>query len=499
MKGNKLYSHTERIVSMKQRIIKPEAFFKATEEVKKGRVGMMESDAFEVLQEETFPLDSYEEPENFPHCCEYHSSLYKIGQDKYDSFPDCCEYHKKLKTARWFKKEDYSYLPLKLVKTLAYTWHCIEKNIDHENWHKEIADYVVYTKMSYGQLPDGFGSSIGESTYLYNLEKRLESDVELPVDKRQALLEMVKEFSAPVPESRMAKELPDLNILDGIYRDWLNVFPFELSFFQRLKPYFVKQRPLLNSISEPNLYTGYVAGQLKTQQGLLDWLLQATDIILKEINTLTLHEQGKLTNAESVQLELLLAERRQQVKQGYTNTSPDAKTRYRRILKAWLRDEKKFVKDLIPVLKAIQSKAANADLPGSNQKPDGQPSFSPEAADSFFEIVKSFFPAQLHDVLQSLLKANKRPKSKLLFKGNGNLLADALKQLFDAHLITGCSKSELQNWVMKHFQFQYRGDIKDFTARYLKDIISTDKDKCANPLINVFLDKEKGKYVIQQA
>lgn len=479
---------------MNIRIIDPEAFKKAGREVGAGRYGELSMSAMEIVQEETIPLEGYEEKENFPHCCEYHSSLYKIGQDYYDKFPNCCEEHHRLKTAKWFKKEDYSYLPLKLVRTLSYTWYCIEKSIHNENWYKEIGDYIVYTKESYGQLPNGYGNPIGKELYLENLVKGLESNAVvrggIPDEKRQVLLEMVKEFANPTPKEEI-REMPDLNVLNRTYREWLSVFPFEISFLQYLKPYFENQRPFIESMTEANLYNGMVGAKVISQEGLVNWLLTVTDSIIKEINTLNLHKRGELSDVANVQLELLLAERRQKLDEGYFNASPDAQTRYRRILKAWLKDEKKFIKDLKPLLQ-------DKPLPTSSEKASDTPIFNEQAATTFLEIVKDFFSKKHHTDLQELLNG-KKPKEKLLFLSNGNKLADAFKQLFEANFIVGCTKKVLERWILEHFEYKSRINKQCFKPSTLSDIISSDKNKCSNPLLNVTLDKATGKYYISQA
>lgn len=471
-------------------IYDPDAFLAAKMAVDSGRYGSIGSEAFEIRQQETQPLEGYEEPENFPGCCDYHRQLFEVGEKKYLEFPDCCEGHKKLNEAPWFRKENYSYLPLKLVKTIAYTWHCIEKNIYNDNWQKEIADYIVYTKESYGQFPKGYGGSLGKDVYLYNLERRLEADTELPAERREALLEMVKDFSKPQPENER-EDLPDLNKLVSIYREWLSFFPFELSFFKKLKAHFESQTPILENLSEPNIYTGLVGGKLKSESALVNWLVELTESILREVNTFKLHEQGELTDASGIQLELLLAQRRQKLEKGYSNASPDTQTRCRRIVKEWLKDEKKFLKELIPFLQ-------NKPLPSSGVKANALPIFTEQAITDFFEIVKDSFPKKQQPTLQALLKGRK-PKEKLLFQENGNKLADALKQLFEANLITGCQKKDLERWILDHFEYQSRGDIKSFKVRSLSDIISSNKDKCSNPLLNVTLDKTTGKYIISRA
>jgi hypothetical protein len=415
----------------------------------------------------------------------------------FDDFPDCCEGHRKLKSAPWFKKEEYSYLPLKLVRAVNYSWFCINKNIDSENWRKSIADYIQVTARSFGQFPDGFGNPLGTSAYLNYLAGSIESSATLSKEKQDSLLKIIDDQFNTSEEDQA--EIPDIAALDRTYSDWIKAFPFELSFFRHLKPHFDSMRPFVRKVEEPNMYSGLVAAKLTTVDELVKWLIEVTGAILTEINTLKLHETGKLTDTNALQLELLLAERRQKLKEGYFNSSPDASTRYRRILKNWFKDEKQFIKELVPLLKAVEANAEAKGLPDSDEHPGGNPVFSDLIVSDLLRILAHYFSAKHQGALDALLTKGQKPKTKLFFKGSGNALADAFKQLYEAKFIAGCSKKQLQNWIAAHFQYEHLGDKKNFTPRYLKDIISTDANKCASPLINIIRDKQTGLYKVQQS
>src|SRR5687767_12795366 len=138
----------------KCRVVQPEAFKKVLFEIGCGKARALASDAFEMVQTETKPVDDLVLAEDSPKCCSYHRSLYSIGKEALEKFPDCCEGHRKLKTATWFTKSNYNYLRDKLVRTAAYTLNCIEGNIEKDDWYKRINDYIAYTIGSYGQMPD---------------------------------------------------------------------------------------------------------------------------------------------------------------------------------------------------------------------------------------------------------------------------------------------------------------------------------------------------------
>lgn len=192
-------------------VINPEAFIKAIEDMqcRKTHIAQISSEDFEIKQYETQPLEGYEEPKGFPNCCEKHKAFLRIGAERFAEFPNCCEGHKKLNTAEWFRKENYSYMPMKLVNTLSYTWHCIAKCMNNPNWYKEITDYIEYTKGSFGQFPHDFGSPLGTELYLYNLERNIEAEDEIPAEKKESLLAFIKKYSEPVADV----EQTDINLL----------------------------------------------------------------------------------------------------------------------------------------------------------------------------------------------------------------------------------------------------------------------------------------------
>lgn len=289
-------------------IINVEAVLNAFEAVSCGKVyvAQISSKDFEIQQEETQPLEGYQAPEGFPNCCESHKQIFKIGIERFAAFPNCCAGHKKLNTAKWFKKENYFYLPEKLVTTIAYTWHCISKCIENPEWFKEITDYIEYTKGSYGQLPDGYGSPLGLELYLYNLERNIEAEKEIPLEKKDQLLAFIRKYHEPVKEV----EQTDLNLLIGKYKEWLKIFPFELSFLSHLKPYFERQMPIFSGKGETNIYTGLTGFKIKTKKELISFLVSATLTIIKEINTRQLFQKNLLNDAKEMQIEIVLAKRK---------------------------------------------------------------------------------------------------------------------------------------------------------------------------------------------
>ncbi|NRF40224.1 hypothetical protein [Pedobacter foliorum] len=115
----------------------------------------------------------------------------------------------------------------------------------------------------------------------------------------------------------------------------------------------------------------------------------------------------------------------------------------------------------------------------------GMPKFSEQFTSDFLQVMKSYFSETHHIQLTTLINTNTQPENQLIFRGNGNQLADAFKQLYEANLIAGCKKSDLEKWIAKHFLYA-TGDVpKEYTEGWLSSIISTDTKFCKSPIIEV--------------
>lgn len=120
----------------------------------------------------------------------------------------------------------------------------------------------------------------------------------------------------------------------------------------------------------------------------------------------------------------------------------------------------------------------------------GLPKFNKQFTDDFLQLMKTYFSEVHHTQLSDLINTDVQLENQLIFKGNGNQLADAFKQLYEANLIVGCNKSDLEKWIAKHFLYA-TGDVpKEYTEGWLSSIISTDTKYCKSPILEVRI-KEK--------
>ncbi len=92
------------------------------------------------------------------------------------------------------------------------------------------------------------------------------------------------------------------------------------------------------------------------------------------------------------------------------------------------------------------------------------PVFKEGIAEEFFNLVKEYFAVEKNEKIKNLITSNVSPSEAFIFNGPGNQLADASKQLFDANLIVGCSKAELESWIQENFQYRDKGKIKSYVT-----------------------------------
>ncbi|GAB3018973.1 hypothetical protein [Spirosoma pulveris] len=109
-----------------------------------------------------------------------------------------------------------------------------------------------------------------------------------------------------------------------------------------------------------------------------------------------------------------------------------------------------------------------------------------DVQNDFYCILKPYFTENQHNILYKRLQGFEDSNDKLLFNENGNKLADAFKQLYNAQLIVGCQKVDLEKWIGRNFCFTdpKTKQTKGFTAKYLGKIISSNTG-CQSPIINI--------------
>jgi len=412
----------------------------------------IDAEHFTLSAFETKPIEGYEAPTNketgeqFPNCCPFHKSVFEGAESWFLKFPNCCDQHKAMVSKRWYNKANYSGIAEKIVKQLSYTEHHISERINIDDWYKDITDYIEYNVSSFGH------PAIGLHLYLGNVKHYIKNtNSEIPKIKRQVLIEFIETYyNSPIDIDKTNKT--DLNVLYSTYQKWLKVFPFEISFFSTLKPHFEKQLPILNGKPETNKYTGIAKVKMHTKGSLIDVLLNLTNNLLTQINTTTLYEKGLLTEPQKIKLELVLNERKMKLKQGYVNSSKDEEQRYRKILKEWFADEKRFIDEVTPIVKALPPQPIVKQKPELNGK---LITFkNSETIDKIHSELKGYFPNKEAELLKAL--QGEQLGEILLFPHNQNKFVEVFRRLkYNGFLLN--TDTETKNWICTTFQFVKKG------------------------------------------
>lgn len=134
--------------------------------------------------------------------------------------------------------------------------------------------------------------------------------------------------------------------------------------------------------------------------------------------------------------------------------------------------------------------------PGAMPTEIDRPIIVQDFFDEVYEAIRDFFSTEDQINLRYMLENNTDVESPIVFRDMGNRLADAFKQLYEANIIRGCQKKELESWICRNFAYVYRGEVRPFLPKYLNEIISTTKDKCKRPFLDVRFDKTLNKNIL---
>ena len=285
-------------------------------------------------------------------CRNNYAKIFSEIEERFKKFPNCCKFHKNLLNEKWFDIRDFENTPKLYTDKLFYTWHHILNFIDTDDWQNEILDFIEYIFKTFGSFPINYGEPLYFRTFTEQLESLINGLTDFK-HRKKVILDYIFNYRNP-----KLKKSTDWNILIKTYDDWFKTFPFELSYFAHLKQHFAKNIPLIET-THTNKYLNLTKASPRSKASLVNTLVNVTNKIVSEINTATLYENGNINDIEKIKLELILQKRKQKLKEGYTNNSSDPDTKYRKILKDWLKDEVNFIKEIEPTLKNISDKKNN--------------------------------------------------------------------------------------------------------------------------------------------
>lgn len=415
---------------------------------------------------EVKPIEGYEIPINektgkaLPFCCNYHRKLYyEIDKWYKNKFPNCCENHKILASNPHFKKIDYKNVAIKVVQQLSYTEHIIRKNIDNIDWYDDITEYIYYNSFSFGHPV-----SVGNNYYLETLLGMLE-DVNFfkSIDERKkdALIKFVKSFYEPIEKV----ENTDLNLLYFTYQNWLDIFPFELSFFGNLKAHFQNQFPILIGKPQTNRYLGTAKFNVHSKESLIISLLSITDSIITQLNSNNLLENNLLTEPDKIKLEIVVSERKLKTKVGYLPNENDDKRKFADILNEWFADEKKFIDEVTPLIKALPPQPISVNESRTKKvifetitnidKQGWQYAFvSEQDYNLFTDLLTNFFEYKPYKLPETIIQLKRTCKTKV-----AKALGEIHKELSNENKLSTDKKYFELIRVLNHFEKETEGDL----------------------------------------
>jgi len=131
-----------------------------------------------------------------------------------------------------------------------------------------------------------------------------------------------------------------------------------------------------------------------------------------------------------------------------------------------------------------------------NERPiksiDRYPTFKPGIAAQLLDLLREYFVLADHPKLEKLLLSHEAPYKPLVFRGFGNQLADAFKQLFDARLIVGCQMVDLERWIAPKFNYlSNQAEARELTEGYLNGLMSTKTRPCKSPILKIEQKEDK--------
>ncbi len=114
------------------------------------------------------------------------------------------------------------------------------------------------------------------------------------------------------------------------------------------------------------------------------------------------------------------------------------------------------------------------------------PTFKQGAAVQLFDLLKDYFLLEDHVALEKLLLYDEAPAAPLVFRGFATQLADAFKQLYDANLIVGCRKSDLEKWIAPKFMYlSQQSEPRELPEGYLSGLMSENTRPCKSPILKI--------------
>ena len=261
-------------------------------------------------------------------------------------FPFWNSFHSNLINLEEFDLKDYEQVPDAVPYKIISSIQFILNNYNSSNWYNDITEYLHWIIASFGSLPADCGRPLFLMGYIDQVKKLLTNHSEIPNEKISRIHDYLEIYLNPT-----IKPKTDLIVLKKTYDRWLKIFPFELnSYFGELKTHFENILPILNGKPVINKYSGMSEVNIFTKSSLFEYLITLTNYLLIQVNGISLYEKGLISDVDKIKMELIINDRKQELKYGYKNDSKNEDLRYRRMIKKWFQDEKRFIDEIKPLI-----------------------------------------------------------------------------------------------------------------------------------------------------
>lgn len=403
----------------------------------------MQGSAYEV----PFPIEPTKGSHSLESCenCRKHKLiLIEEINEKFEKFPGCCEYHKNLINRKFFNKDDFKDIGNITANKVMFAYHHIINNLDNDDWYSDIIAYLNYCIASFGVMPLNCGEPFQLSNFhshllslLETIEKEINSDNISLVEIRTRMNKIKKLIV--IDNKPLAEESKvDLNLLLTMYDEWFKAFPFDLPYFKHLEQPFKKLMPLHNGRSRYNKYLGITEHEPHTKESLTVFLLQTTQNILTNINGAKLYEKDLLNNTEKIGIDLVIENRKLELLE--LSKMPNSKKyHYIKVLKKWFKGEKKFIKEITPMVKTLPPSEANFTFINKFDKAE-----SNKVYEHFYKLVEKGYLSKidLENYLKLAFQDKTQPKEKISFSNKhiGNITTIFYKYYADADNTHGKQK-----------------------------------------------------------
>lgn len=300
---------------------------------------------------------------NFENCQDCQKNYQRIlleFEEKVKEFPFCCEHHSKLIKMKEFNKSDFLHIAKLSTDKVFNTYDFVLKHIEDENWYDIISEYIYYIVYTFGAFPKEKGEPLLLSFFLDYLKSLVIHKFKNSKNeyKIEGFVEIIKTYR--YDSKRDKKEGgngKEFNLLLQTYNKWYKIFPFDFILFKSLKEVFSSNLPLFDKVSY-NRYLNINLLKPVTISQLIKILEEITLSILNN-NSLAipkLYEENKVDDLVYYQLQILSEQRLLKLKK---NSAPDSFRAFIKSIKEWLKDEKKYMEEILKVEPSLRNPKEN--------------------------------------------------------------------------------------------------------------------------------------------